>query len=164
MLIVAIDPGTTKSAVVTFDGLQVLSHAIHENEWLVRSLGELGMASDAQGCVLVIEGVEAMGMAVGREVFETVFWSGRMVQAWPYKWERVTRRQVKLHLCGSMKAKDTNIRQALLDRFGGREKALGTKRAPGPMYKVISHEIAALAVAVTFYDAEVDRREFKEAR
>jgi hypothetical protein len=64
-------------------------------------------------------------------------------------WSRVTRRQVKLHLCGSMKAKDANIRQAILDRFGG-SAAIGLKKTPGPLYGVKGHEFAALGVALTY--------------
>jgi len=58
----------------------------------------------------------------------------------------VFRRDVKMHLCGSARAKDANIRQALLDRLG----PVGTKKAPGPLYGVKSHIWAALAVAVTY--------------
>ena len=60
-------------------------------------------------------------MAVGAEVFETVHWSGRFTEAlWPTPVVQLPRRAVKLHLCGSARAKDPNIRQALLDRFGAR--------------------------------------------
>jgi hypothetical protein len=38
----------------------------------------------------------------------------------------------------------------LLDRFGpGREVAVGTKRAPGPLYGIKGDEWSALAVALT---------------
>ena len=57
----------------------------------------------------------------------------------------VYRKDVKLHLCGSPRAKDPNIRQALLDKLG----PVGTKRQPGPCYGVKSHAWAALGVAVT---------------
>ncbi len=40
------------------------------------------------------------------------------------------RRAVKLELCADSRAKDANIRQALLDRFGG-STAIGRKAAPG---------------------------------
>ncbi len=63
------------------------------------------------------------------------------------------RREVKLHLCGTARAKDNNIRAALLDRFGGsRSVAVGTAKHPGPLYGIRSHEWAALALAVTFWD------------
>ena len=65
----------------------------------------------------------------------------------------IYRKDVKLHLCGSPRAKDSNIRQALIDRFGpGKEKAIGLKKTPGPLYGVKSHVWAALAVAVTHLD------------
>jgi hypothetical protein len=107
--------------------------------------------------VAVLEQVEGMGMAVGKEVFETVHWCGRFHQALVSNGaavERVTRRAVKLQLCGSMKAKDANIRRALLDRYGPDEKvALGTKAQPGPLYGVSKDVWAALAVAVTYLEA-----------
>jgi len=43
-----------------------------------------------------------------------------------------------------MRAKDANIRQALLDLIGPQ----GTKKTPGPTYGIKSHTWAALAVAV----------------
>ncbi|WP_274347012.1 hypothetical protein [Xanthomonas campestris] len=96
---------------------------------------------------LAIEMIASYGMPVGREVFETCVWVGRYQQAWrsPEAVQLVYRRDVKLHLCGNAKAKDANIRQALLDLIGPQ----GTKRAPGPTYGVKSHAWAALGVAAT---------------
>jgi len=54
-----------------------------------------------------------------------------------------------------MRAKDANIRQALIDRYGpGKDKAIGQKKTPGPLYGFKSHEWAALAVAVTWMDQQ----------
>ena len=81
--------------------------------------------------VVVIEQVESYGMAVGREVFETVRWAGRFEEAaHPVPVALLPRRTVKLHLCGSPRANDGNVRMALLDRFGGRELAVGRKSSP----------------------------------
>jgi hypothetical protein len=141
--ILAIDPGTAQSGWVLFDGERVLQAGVLPNDQMLMAC--YSRAAD-QADVLAIEKIEAMGMAVGAETFETVHWSGRFYQAWPgNKVLRVTRRAVKLHLCGSMRAKDPNIRQALIDRLG----QPGTKKAPGPTYGVTSHAWAALAVAVT---------------
>jgi hypothetical protein len=76
-----------------------------------------------------------------------VRWIGRFQQAWrdPEEVRLVYRREVKLHLCGSMKAKDANVWQALIDKLG----PVGTKACPGPLYGVKSHARSALAVAVT---------------
>ena len=56
----------------------------------------------------------------------------------------VYRKDIKLHLCHSVLAKDSNIRQALIDRWG----APGTKKAPGPTYGITNDVWAALAVAI----------------
>src|SRR3546814_17637889 len=86
-------------------------------------------------------------MPMGEDSIETVIWTGRFVQAWrdPASVRMVKRREVKSHLCGSARAKDPNVRQALIDQVG----APGLKASPGPTYGVTSHAWAALAVAVT---------------
>ena len=74
---------------------------------------------------------------------------------------RRCRLDVKLHLCKDSRAKDANIRQALLDRFpatgGGKTPQIGTKAQPGPLYGIKSHLWAALGVAVTFADKQEGR-------
>jgi hypothetical protein len=95
--------------------------------------------------------IASYGMAVGASVFETCVWIGRFVQTASVSGGNVTRvfrKDVKLHLCNSPRAKDGNVRQALIDRLGPQ----GTKKAPGPTYGVKSHEWAALAVAVYGWD------------
>lgn len=149
-VILSIDPGNSQSAWLLWDNTnkRILHSAISLNEPLLRDLrrvdGPRGSANH-----LAIEMVESFGMAVGKEVFETVFWIGRFVEAWdagqrPYT--RITRKEVKMHLCGSMRAKDTNIRQALLDKFG----EVGTVKNPGPLFGVKKDIWSALAVAVTY--------------
>jgi len=99
---------------------------------------------------LAIECIASYGMAVGKDVFETCIWIGRLIQAYEYPElvRRIYRKDVKLHLCGSPRAKDQNIRQALIDMFGGKEKAIGRKATPGPLHGVKSHAWSALAVAI----------------
>ena len=58
------------------------------------------------------------------------------------------RKDEKINLCGNMKAKDSNIRQALIDRFG----VVGTKKNPGWFYGVSKDVWQAIAVGVTYYD------------
>lgn len=154
MIVIGLDPGTEISSVVGFDG-QVVGNAFTKPNAELLGLIQKGLLPEALLPHLVIEQVESMGMPVGREVFETVFWSGRFAQAHAGIWSRVTRRDVKQHLCFSARATDANIRQALIDRFGpGKEKAIGTKKAQGPLYGLKGHEFAALAVAVTYYDRQ----------
>jgi len=103
-----------------------------------------------------IEMIASYGMAVGREVFDTCTWIGRMeqvVEDCGCQAHRIFRIDVKTHLCKRPNANDSNIRQALIDRFGpGKDKAIGTKKRPGPLYGMAGDCWAALAVAVTAYD------------
>lgn len=152
MRVLAIDPGYEQSAWVLFDGQNICEHAIEPNRDL---LGRLVTMPTGEIHAVVFEMVESFGMAVGRETFETVFWTGRMFECarlacWSR--ERMSRKAVKLHLCQSARAQDTNIRTALMDRFGGKAAAIGTKKAPGPLYGIKSHEWSALAIAVTWCD------------
>jgi hypothetical protein len=140
MIVLAIDPGTTQSAYVVFDGRKVIRGEILPNENLLQLMRDDAIAPHD---VVACEMVASYGMAVGREVFETCVWIGRFIQVARAPVRMVFRKDVKMHLCHSMRAKDGNIRQALLDKHG----AVGTKKNPGPLYGVKSHLWAALAVA-----------------
>ena len=144
MIVAGIDPGPEESALVCWDGAAVTSAIYQPNEFV------LGRLKDAAGVYpLAIEKIASFGMPVGAEVFETVYWSGRFAQAYGVEHvERITRIDVKMHLCHNTRAKDGNIRQALIDRFG----KPGTKSKPGPLYGIVGDLWAALAVAVTQHD------------
>jgi hypothetical protein len=87
---------------------------------------------------LAVEMIASYGMAVGRKIFDTCLWIGRFIEAWLAHggaYRLIYRRQVKLHLCESVRANDSNIRAALIDRFGpGKDKAVCRKAAPGPLF------------------------------
>lgn len=146
-VILAIDPGTEQSGWVLFKassdpcviGSGVVSNA--EIFYLIQN------ANRSPGLVVAIEMIASYGMAVGKDVFETCVWIGRFQQACasPGAVRLVYRKDVKMYLCGTPRAKDANIRKALIDLLGPQ----GTKKAPGPTYGVKSHAWAALAVAVT---------------
>lgn len=154
MKVLAIDPGCDQSAFVLFDGARVSDHGLVPNADMLRRLRDRSFGGP--GTLTVLEQIESFGMAVGRETFETVFWAGRFAQA-AGRFGRLPRSTVKLHLCRSRKAKDGNIRQALLDRFGG-NGAVGTAKQPGPLRGISSHRWAALAVAVTWWDLQQQRK------
>jgi len=150
-----LDPGNVRSALVVLDERgTVFSKRILDNEAMrLELLERLRPFSRSTGSVLVIEQVASYGMAVGETVFETVYWSGRFHECWCSRVERIKRLDVKLHLCHDSRAKDSNVRQALIDRFGpGKDKAIGLKKAPGPLYGFKKDLWAALAVAVTWRD------------
>lgn len=155
--VVGIDPGTEVTAWVRLDHRckRVKDHAIEGNEVVLSRL--LEWQERPRSPRVGIEMIESFGMPVGKEVFETVWWIGRFCQAYSGV-TRVTRREVKLHVCNQMRGvNDSTIRQAMIDRFGpGREKAVGKKKSPGPLHGIRKDEWQALALAVTFFDCHVD--------
>lgn len=148
-LILAIDPGPTESAWVLWDGRRVVAHGQQPNAD-VRDMLETSDIADSP--TVAIEMIQSFGMAVGQETFTTCLWVGRFVQAWAYRVGNepllISRMTVKHHLCHTALAKDSNIRQALIDRLG----APGNKSAPGPTYGIHKDEWSALAVAITAAD------------
>jgi hypothetical protein len=170
MITLAVDPGNEKSAWAVYDTetKKVLNFAIEPNGVLLKRLCQqdtdaaygFGHPIDK----LAMEMIASYGMAVGKTVFDTCVWIGRFIQAWlenyhdhqGCEWEFIYRKDEKMLLCGTMKAKDSNIRQAIMDRYGStRQKVLGTKKNPGPLYGVSKDVWAAIAVAIT--EAEMER-------
>jgi len=150
--LLAIDPGYTQSAYVVLRAGAIADKGIVLNRELLARL----RTSSGQYDHAVIEMIACYGMAVGREVFESCVWIGRFAEALDYAGvpvSRMERMKVKMHLCHSAKASDSNIRTAMLDRFGpGREKAIGVKSNPGPLYGVVQDLWAALALGITYSD------------
>ncbi len=154
--VLAIDPGPEQSAWVHLRSGAPVAFG-KENNHIVRKVCE-DAQTWAQG--VAIEMIASYGMAVGAEVFATCRWIGRFQESLVrcnIREEEITllgRLAIKTHLCHSAKANDSNIRQALIDRFGpGKEKAIGCKKEPGPLYHIKADVWAALAVAVTYWDA-----------
>lgn len=145
--ILAIDPGTEKSAWVIWNPEEprILDMDIQENRHFLSEVSRHGLDGDAG--MLAIEMVASYGMAVGKTVFETVFWIGRLCQRWSDEtrlpWRRVYRSQIKMHHCGNSRAKDSNIRQALIDKYG----PPGVKKAKGLTYGLKADLWQAFAVA-----------------
>ena len=156
-LVMGVDPGPEESSYVVWDGKAILDKFSGPNGdllWILRSSGRLPAVMEA----VVFEQVESYGMAVGRDVFETVFQTGRLYQQADRAQHNVVlmpRREVKMHLCGQARAKDTNIRIAILDRMGGKRVAVGLKKTPGPLYGIKSHQWSALAIAITWFDKNI---------
>lgn len=147
-MLLGIDPGPSVQSFVIFDGKRVVSSGNVSVEDLCVILRE------NPGMLSACEYVDCMGMAVGSEVFATVFNIGRLYASATIM-RLIPRRDVKLHLCGTCRAKDTNVRQALIDKVG----SVGTKKQPGLCYGVSTHLWSALAVAVTATDCERTKHE-----
>ena len=143
MRIIAVDPGPIESGYVVYENEDILAHGKMLNGALVAELQLLHKDS-----FLAVEMIASYGMPVGQTTFETCVWIGIFVQAFGEKYSLVYRREVKREICGSPHAKDGNIRQALIDRFG----PAGTRKKPGPTFGISKDVWSALAVAVTFED------------
>lgn len=155
MYIFAIDPGNVQSAYCLMDeSLKPLKFDKVDNEELLKMM-ESGFPfevhPDTHFAIEMI-GHYGTGMPAGKTVFDTCVWIGVFLQSHRRqtgkKGTLIMRREEKMNLCGNMKAKDGNIRQALIDRFG----IVGTKKSPGWFYGFKADIWQAYAVGVTYHD------------
>lgn len=141
-LVLGIDPGTEKTAFLLLEKKSGIIFGDHVANEEMRRIIDGVLAPQ----FIAIEMVASYGMPVGKEVFETVRWIGRFEEVAIRNRKSVTmvyRKDVKMHLCNSLKAKDANIRQALIDKYGHP----GTKKNPGGTYGISGDVWSALAVA-----------------
>jgi hypothetical protein len=150
--VLAIDPGNTESAYcIVEDDCRPSTFAKVANRDL------LSMLYGTEADHVAIEMVASYGMAVGADVFETCVWIGRFFEALTSNGHDpmlVKRSPIKLHHCRSLKAKDSNIRQALVDRFapGQPNHGKGTKAEPGWFYGFRADVWQAYALATYVAD------------
>lgn len=160
MKVFAIDPGNEESAYTISDGYRLIFAQKCDN-WQAMGTLRAECASE-ENLRVVIEMVACYGMPVGREVFETCVWIGRFMEAAEKlgrKVELVYRREEKLCLCADSRAKDANIRKALIDRFAKHDlkNGRGTKKEPDFFYGFHGDMWSAWAVAVTWMDREKEQ-------
>lgn len=163
MIIIGIDPGPTESAYCFLhyaaNPMKVMATSKVRNPELLsmlRAYDNWDYNIKIRDPHIAIEMVASYGMPVGKEVFETCLWIGRFVEAWEQveanDYELIYRKTICAELCGSAKAKDANIRQAIIDLFpatgGGKVPQIGTKANPGPLYGVSGDCWSAIAVAI----------------
>lgn len=155
---IAIDPGNENSAAVLFiDGKPI--------EWFLDSNAAIRNQLRKWPCTnndLVIEYTPPYSMQsksgrayVPSQVVMTAIEIGRFVQLWKDCTGKeallLSRMEVKKHLLGRATGNDTQVRDAILSRYGGtREKAVGRKANRGPLYGFKKDLWAALAVALTW--------------
>ena len=110
----------------------------------------LKVVSESKYDILAIEMVASYGMAVGQTVFDTCVWIGRFTQAAlsrGKKYAVIYRMDEKLSICHDSRAKDCNIRQALINMYGN----VGTLKNKGFFYGFKKDMWAAFAVNHTFW-------------
>lgn len=161
MRVFAIDPGNNLSAycVVDVETLSPLDFGKIPNEQLRDYIREFNFKEDDRA---VVEMIQSFGMGVGAEVFETAVWIGRFCERLDRKMvhpvARVYRMEEKMHICHDSKAKDSNIRIALIDRFARHDFKFGrgTKKNPDFFYGFAADIWSAYAVALTFIETKME--------
>lgn len=153
MILCAIDPGNIDSAVVLIrtENFEIIDFYKGDNS---KVRGEL---YSEQIDRVAIEMIASYGLAVGKEVFETCVAVGRFMQIAYQRnipCEFVYRKDVKLHLCNSPRAKDGNVMRALIDRFAKHDfkSGKGTAKNQDYFYGFKSDIWAAFAVACYWID------------
>ena len=143
-MLLAVDPGETVSglAVLEEDG-GIVSLAVQSNVELLAVLRHIHPPAEPRQ--LVLEEVSSYGMRVGRSIFHTIYYSGRL-------WEAATaagldvflvpRIVVRRNLAGKLNSGDKDVRQAVLRR---RPELAGH---PG----FVSHAVQALGLGLVFLD------------
>lgn len=154
-VILAIDPGNEQSAFCLMNAYtyRPLVHGKVDNKELLRLIDTMAFH------VAVIERVSCFGMPVGRDVFDTCEWIGRFAQAFDERMipvDYIYRPEEKINLCYSAKAKDANIKAALIERFAQHDykNGKGTKTNPDWFYGFSADRWAAYAVGCTWLDKQ----------
>lgn len=152
-MIFSIDPGNIESAYTLIDdNLKPKEIGKIPNHEIFDKIQE---ALELYNAPIAIEMIQSFGMGVGQEVFDTCVWVGRFTE---YAGEKnvtyVYRKEEKMNLCHSMRAKDGNIAQALIDRFayGVRNRGKGTIKEKGWFYGFADDIWSAYAVGITYHD------------
>lgn len=159
--ILALDPGDTYTgyALIEMPEFKLTEFGKVENKDLIYDLTEKVSLCD----VCAIEMIASYGMPVGKSVFDTCVWIGRFWQriagACPVPVDFIYRKDEKISICGSMKAKDANIRQELINRYARHDfkTGKGTKADPDTFYGVAADAWQAIAVGVTWYEKFADK-------
>ncbi len=131
MKVIAVDPGTTMSGWCLIENGLPVDWGWHPNEQVKTMLAKItrdARFSDQEEPLLVIESIAFYGRAVGKDVFRTVWWSGRFVEAHGGMYVEMPRTDVKMALLGQAKGTDAEIRAAVQDIYGGKEIAVGGKK------------------------------------
>lgn len=143
--ILAIDPGTTRSAWVWMSDGVIGMRGIDANDDVREQL--IGLRHHQT--VVVIEDIEPRQQPLGREVADTLRWIGRFMEAArPLPVHLVTRRAVTAHhVDGGTRYADKRIRAALIDRYGA-----GSERKGGPLHGIVKDLWSALAIGLYWAD------------
>lgn len=156
-ILLAIDPGDEYSAFVfmDMDTYEPLYFAKEKNKDALAHMIEYCLSNKNAVKVCAIEMLQSYGMSVGKTVLFTATWVGRFherLSDYIEKIDYIYRKDEKLCICGQMRAKDSNIRQALIDRFAKFDfkNGRGTKNNPDWFYGFKADIWQSYAIAISW--------------
>jgi len=168
--VIGIDPGSAQSAIVVFDGKHrtIDRHHLEPNAEAAQRVQNLRGLYPEAACVCELTRPFAIRGASGNAFFpvqlqDTAVWVGRFWERWGDGFETIDRRDVKRSLLGQHTGNDAMVRDAILDLFGGRQEAFGTKLLPGPLRGITRDRWAALAVALAWLDRQSEQKRLRAA-
>lgn len=150
-LIIGIDPGPETSGVVVYDlssGRLTHCDGAVGLDALRSLLDGLGPTSAVVACERTSAGPASGEVVLTTEVVGRI---AEMCHARKLDCTLYYRREVlKTLACSGSGSHDSQVRHALIEMFGStKAAAVGTKKAPGPLYGIATHAWQALGVAVT---------------
>ena len=157
-MILAIDPGNVQSGYcVIGPSYKPMDFDKVNNETLASNLERMFYGFGIDEVVIEMIGHYGTAMAPGKTVFDTCVWIGRFIQITEdcnLPCTLIKRKVVATHICDSPKAKDSNVTQALVDRFAPYQGnyGKGTKKEPGFFYGFAKDIWQAYALGVTYMD------------
>lgn len=176
MLIAGIDPGPEASALVVLNTATWrvdLARYLPNERMLDAICPDVRLEVDWRDHGFVafcgLEWLMTYRKVVGQSVFQTCRWVGRFEERWIDRGTEprlISNVEIRQNLCHVHdRAGAGEIRAALIDRFGGPDRAVGVKKAPGPLYALrlgpkgcARHLWSALGVAVTLADRLAEPR------
>lgn len=154
MIILSLDVGTEQSGYCFMNSADYapLEFGKMNNQELLERIVMMGLYG-----ALVYEEFQSYGMTVGQSTIKSITWNGRFIQvAWDRKipFYPIYRVEEKINLCKSTKAKDANLRQAMIDRFAKFDfkNGKGTKNNRDWFYGFSKDAWSAAIIGVTFID------------
>ena len=163
--ILGIDPSNKASAfcLVELPSLKPVIFGFMEEDKLLEFVGDLPCPTYVDN--LAVEGLSNQGHIVGKDVFDTAYLVGRILERASlvpvlngshYKDIKIIyRNQEKKVMCGKVaRVNDKDIRNALIERFAPNvpNKGKGTKKNQGWFYGFKADIWQAYAVAITYYE------------
>lgn len=164
--VLAIDPGPLTCGVVILDRVEGSVPRIRYAAAEVPTesvMARIEEAVAAYGMPVAIEHLSCYGVDFSAVLRDTALVSGEFrlrCRQLGKEATFITRPDVKIHITQSRKTKDKDIRDALIEKWGGETAAMGYQKIPGskqrtpkgPLYDISSHAWAALALGVTFLE------------